>query len=355
MARSIRALSLLLMCVFVLSGCGGPAPAPSSAPPASAPAASATASAAAPAADSPAYEMPKLMTVAGSNPGGVYLAITTGIVNSLTAELGQKGFNATIMSTGGAAENCSVIQEGTCQFGMTQVPMAYAAYNGQAPYPQKMDKLRAVYNGLSEGVFHCVTLKSSGIQSIYDLKGKRVCMGGAGAGATTQCTQLFPEYGFTVKDVQASDMNYNDAATALADGKIDAICLQIAVPAAGILDLMTTKGKDVLIFGVEGAERDAVLAKYPTFSKYTLEPDTYGFSEPVETICLKNMLICSADLPEGFVYDLCRATFTDKSMDSIHASHPAAQNFSLETAANDIIIPFHPGAEKFFKEKGLLK
>jgi len=356
MKRKLLATITLIMCmVLMMSACGSGGSSSSAAPSeqaSSTASVSTEASGDEPSGVAPEYEMPKFLTVGGSDSGGAYNSITTGIMNAVTDELGGKGFNATIMTTGGAAENCSLIQDGTTQMGMTTSTIGYYAYKGEGAFEKPLDKLCGVYNGLSEGVFHVITLENKNIKSIYDLKGKVVVLGSAGSATITMCKEIFPEYGFTLDDITPSYMSYTDASAALTDGKVDAVVLQGAAPAAQITDLTTTR-KDIVLFGVDTDMRDTIMAKYPIYTSYTIPADMYKTSVPVETISVRNMMLCSADLDDGFVYDFCKATFTEASMKTILASHPSARNFTIDNAA-DCSIPLHPGAEMFYKEMGII-
>lgn len=295
------------------------------------------------------YSKPKFLSIGTAASGGAYYPIGISMAEIVTNDL---GIQATAQITGGAVENNALIQDGTLDVAITQSPMAYAAVNGTSPYDKKLPKVQAMFTGLSMGIFHVVTLEKTGIKTMEDLKGKRIAMGPAGGGAINMAKDVWGEFGFSVDDVNATYISYSDGISALKDGNVDAVIVQSAAPASAIQELTATN-KDVVIINIADDLRKKIVEKYPYYSELTLAKDVYGLAEDVNVVYLSNMIVCSADLNEELVYDLTKAFF--ENIEKIQQSNPAAKALSLEKAALNLPIPLHPGAERYFKEVGVLK
>lgn len=295
------------------------------------------------------YTKPKFLSIGTAASGGAYYPIGISMAEIVTNDL---EIQATAQITGGAVENNALIQDGTLDIAITQSPMAFAAVNGTSPYDNKLPKVQAMFTGLSMGIFHVVTLEKTGIKSMSDLKGKRVAMGPAGGGAINMAKDVWNEFGFSVDDVKATYISYSDGISALKDGNCDAVIVQSAAPASAIQELTATN-KDVVIINIEDEIRMKIVEKYPYYTELQLSKDVYGLKEDVNVVYLSNMVVCSADLPEELVYDLTKAFFAN--IEKIQQSNPAAKSLTLEKAAENLPISLHPGAEKYFKEVGVLK
>ena len=295
------------------------------------------------------YEKPKFLSIVTAAAGGAYYPIGIAMADIVTNTM---GIQATAQVTGGAVENNGLIEDGTLEVAITQGPMAYAAVNGTAPYESKLPKVTAMFTGLSKGIFHVVTLESTGIKTMADLKGKRVVMGPAGGGAIKMASDVWAEFGFTIDDVKATYISYADGMSALSDGKADAVVVQSAAPASAITELTVTR-KDAVILEIDPDTMKKITAKYPYYSAGTIAKDIYGSAADIPVVFLSNMVVCSADLPEGLVYDMTKAFM--ENMETIKQSNPAAKGLSLESAVQGLPIPLHPGAERYFRETGALK
>ncbi len=295
------------------------------------------------------YEKPKFLSVGTAASGGAYYPIGIAMAEAITNNL---GIQTTAQVTGGAVENNGLIEDGTLDIAITQGPMAYAAVTNSAPYEKFHKNVSAMFSGLSKGIFHVVTLEGTGIKKMEDLKGKRVVMGPAGGGAINMATDIWAEYGFSIDDVNATYISYADGMSALTDGKCDAVVVQSAYPASAITELTVTR-KDVVILEIEEEMRKKILEDYPFYSETVIPKDVYGTAEDIPVIHLSNMVVCRSDLPEGLVYDLTKVLM--ENVEKIQQSNPAAKELSIETAAQNVPIPMHPGAERYFREIGALQ
>lgn len=298
--------------------------------------------------DNETYEKPRFLSIGTASSGGAYYPIGIGIANVITSSLGVQ---TTAQVTGGSIENNILIQEGAVDLGITMTNLLFEAYHGQGDYKKACPDLNLLLNNLSTGIFHVVTLESTGIKSMADLKGKRVVMGPAGGGALNVAQAVWGEYGFTVDDIKATYISYSDGIAALKDGNVDAVVVQSAPPAAAIQELTaTTKG--VKLIPIEPEMILKITEKYPYLSSLRLSKDVYGLNEDIEVVYAGTCIAINKNLPEAFVYDITKAIF--ENIEKIQQSHPSAKGLKLETAAKGAPIPIHPGALKYYKEKGVL-
>ena len=303
-----------------------------------------------PATENKTADRPKFLTIGTAGTGGAYYPIGITMAQIVTEQL---GIDTTAQVTGGATENNSLIEAGTVEMGITQASLAYAAVNGKAPYDSKLSSVQAIMTGLSKGTFHVVTLKSTGIKAIEDLKGKTVVLGPAGGAAITMANEVLAEYGFAKDDIKPSYVSYSDGMSALTDGTVDAVVVQSAAPASAIQELAATRAKDMLILSVKEEIIQKILEKYPYYKNITVPADVYKTESDIHTIYVPNMVVCSSKLSEELVYDMTKAFF--ENLDKIKGSNAAAKDLTLEGAAEGCPIDIHPGALKYYKEVGAIK
>ncbi|MGE5606948.1 MAG: TAXI family TRAP transporter solute-binding subunit, partial [Bacteroidota bacterium] len=262
------------------------------------------------------------------------------------------GIQTTAQITGGAIENNPLVNTRGLDIAITQSVMAYNAYKGLAPYKEKMTNVLGMFSGLSKGVFQIVVNKNSSIRSIKDLKGKKVSLGPAGGGAITTFMEVFSTYGFTEKDFQPVYTSYEQSADSLVDGNLDAILVHAAIPTAAITQ-MTAAKKPVRFISIEDNMLQKLLDKYSYYSEQVIPKEMYGTDGPVKTFYIPNIVVVNKDLSEDLVYRITKAMF--ENVKTVRDSHPSVKELDLNTAVKGMPIPWHPGAQKFFKEKGLMK
>lgn len=292
---------------------------------------------------------PKFLTIGTAATGGAYYPIGISMAQIITD---NTGINTTAQVTGGATENNTLIEDGTIEIGITQSSLAYAAVNGKVPYEKSLSSVKAIMTGLSKGVFHVVTLESSGIASIADLKGKKIVLGPAGGAAITMANEVFSAYGFSTDDITPSYVSYSEGVTALTDGTVDAVVVQSAAPASAIQELQATHAKDMVILSIDEDTVLKILEDFPYYSYVAIPADVYGTDSEINTIYVSNMIVCSANLSEDLVYNITKALF--ENLDKIKEANPAARALTLEGAAAGCPIDIHPGAIKYYKEVGVL-
>ena len=293
--------------------------------------------------------IPKFMTVGTGSTGGAYYPIGVAIAEVLTSKLGTQ---ATAEVTGGSLDNLRLINDGDCDLGIAQGNNMMDAFNGTGDYVDNAyENINAMFGGLSKGFFQVVVLDNSPIQTMADLKGKKVCMGPAGNAAIILADIVWGKYGFTTNDIKTTYVAYDDGISQLEDGNVDAVYIQTAIPASAIQQL-AAGGKGYRLLSVDEAIANELCEEYGYFGYGTIASTVYdNMKEDVNTMYVSNMVAVRADLDEDLVYEMTKAIF--ENLDIIKSSHKAASGLSLENAVR-VSIPMHPGAERYFKEVGAM-
>ena len=286
----------------------------------------------------------KFLNIATGGTAGAYYPIGGAMSEILNNEI--KGMNASAQSTGATVANINMLKEGQVDLAIVQNDITYYAANGTEMFEgKKVENIKGIATLYPE-TCQIVTLDGKGIKTIADLKGKRVAVGAMGSGAEANARQILAAYGITYDDIDEQFLSFSEAASALKDGNVDAAFLTAGYPTAAVQDIASQN--KVRLLPVEAAKADALIAKYPFYTKVTIPAGTYGMTEPVEAISVMAMLVCSDKVDDALGYEITKALFTH--LDRIQAAHAAAKAISKEGAVKGMPIPMNAGAEKFFKE-----
>jgi len=310
------------------------------------------------ASDAVAQEQRKFIAIGTGGPTGVYFATGNAICRLVHKEAaegrksGRKhGIRCSAPSTGGSTYNIGQIAEGELDFGVAQSDWQYHSYKGDAPDRVKpFDKLRSVFSVHPEP-FHIIVGKDSGINSWEDLKGKRVNIGNPGSGQRGTMEVLMAAHGTTVDDFKiATELTSTEQSNALCDGKIDAYGYTVGVPNAGVA--VATDGCDARIINLNGPVEKELVEKYPYYAFATIPKGTYKTTdEDVTTFGVMATFVTGADVDEQTVYELVRAVM--ENIEDFRNLHPAFANLDPQKMIkNGLSAPLHPGAIRYYKEKG---
>jgi len=266
------------------------------------------------------------------------------------AELISKAYpyiNATAVSTGASVANVNKLVEGEFQLVMVQNDVTYYAYKGIEMFKDSpKSNLRGVGTLYAETI-QIVTVASSKVKSLNDLRGKRIAVGAAGSGTEVNCRQILEALGLSYDDVRPQYLNFAEAANGLRDGNVDVAVVTAGVPTAAIRDVASQK--DVVILPVSNELAAKLIAKYPFYTKFQIPRDTYPKqTAPVQTLAVKAMLLVDASADEQLVYDMTKAIFT--GTDKLAMAHAQGANIRKASAQDGMPIPLHPGAARFFEE-----
>lgn len=290
------------------------------------------------------------MSVATGCTSGTYYSVGVAIAEAVSKE----GKVQCTVETGNASvANSNLISTKDIEIAIVQNDIAYWAVNGEFMFQSKLLKnIRAVASLYPKHV-QVVIAKDSKIESLNDLKGKRVGVGAPGSGVEGNVQAIFRTARLTYKDLKkASFLDCCAAASRFKDNQIDAGFVVAGYPTAAIVDLFTTKKVSLLNF--EEAFLDELHDKYPFFVVSKIPGKTYeGIENDTFTPAVMATLITHADVPEQQIYDFVSSMFNN--LDDIAAVHAKGKEITLEGALDGLTAPLHPGAERFYKEKGLIK
>ena len=267
---------------------------------------------------------------------------------------GAPGLVATAVASNGSVANINAIAGGTVESGFSQSDVAYWAHTGTGVFEEQgaVEVVRAIANLYPESI-HLVARAESGIQSVADLKGKKVSLDEPGSGTLVDARIILEAYGLSEDDVEAEYLKPNQAADLMRDNNMDAFFFVGGFPAGAISELATSL--DIMLVPIAGAERDSILGEYRFFAEHVVPGGTYqGIEEDVETLSVGAQWVTSSEQPEELVYEITKALWNDNTRALLDSGHAKGKSITKETALDGIGVPLHPGAERYYREAGLL-
>ena len=265
----------------------------------------------------------------------------------------DKAYRCSAPSTGGSTYNIGQIMQGELQFGVAQSDWQYHAYNGTRPDKVKpYDKLRAVFSAHPEP-FQIIARKGSRIKDWNSLKGKKVNIGNPGSGQRGTFEVLMEAHGVdTGYFGSTSELTSSEQSGALCDKKIDAFGYTVGVPNAGVAQSTDGCGASIINLDTDAVKK--LVADNPFYAFATIPKGTYKTSKKdVTTFGVMASFVTSADVSDDLVYAVTKAVF--ENLDSFKKQHPAFANLDPKKMIKDgLSAPLHPGAIKYYKEKGLM-
>ena len=287
------------------------------------------------------------MTMGTGGPTGTYYAYG-GVLGQYM--INKAGINVNVVSTDGSKANIQGIDIGDFQLGTVQSDVMAYAWEGSRSFATegKIQSFRVI-GGLYAEAVQLITMDPE-IKSVADLKGKSVSIGAPNSGVYFNAIDVLAAAGLTEEDINAQYQSFGDSTDALKDGKIAAAFIVAGAPTPAIDELCTSN--DAFLVPIDGEVADNLMKDCPFYTVYEIPANTYkGQTEPVETVTVKATLIVSADASEEDVYKLTASIFDN--IDAITAEHAKGAELSLENATDGMTAPFHAGAAKYFKEKGI--
>ena len=283
---------------------------------------------------------------------GTYYPVGGAIANAVS----QPGkIVVTAQATNGSVANVTGISGGAMESGFSQADVATWAQKGTGLYEGKpnVPGLRLIANLYPESV-HVVVKKGAGIKSVADLKGKRVALDEPGSGTLVNARAILAAYGLKESDIKPEYIKPNQAGDKMKDGSLDAFFFTGGAPAGAIAELASAGG-GIDILPIDGKEGDALRASSPFFAPDVIAADTYKGVGEVKTLAVGAQWVTSDKIDAATVYEITKALFSDAAQKQLAAGHAKGKFITKENAVKSAGIPFHPGAEKFYKEAGLLK
>jgi uncharacterized protein len=267
---------------------------------------------------------------------------------------GVPGLIATSVTSNGSVANVAAIGAGTAQSGFVQSDVAYWAYNGTGIYDGhgRVDTLRAIANLYPESI-HLVVRKDSGIRSVRDLRGKRVSLDEPGSGTLVDARLILAAYGLTEKDLQPQYLPAQRVADSLKDGSLDGFFSVSGWPQSSVADLASTIGIELV--PIAGPEADKLLKQYKFFSADEIPSEAYRGVDGVQTISVHALWVTSSRQQDELIYRVTAALWNANTRRLLDSGHVKGRVIRLGSALTGVGIPLHPGAERYYKEAGLIK
>jgi uncharacterized protein len=297
----------------------------------------------------------KFISIGTGGVTGVYYPTGGAICRLVNKGQAEHGIRCSVESTGGSVYNANTMRQGELDMGVVQSDVQYNAYKGEGPDFESQgpyEDLRAVFSVHPEPVT-VVARADSGIETFDDLKGKRVNVGNPGSGQRSTMEVIMNAKGWSMSDFQlASELKSAEQSQALCDNKIDAMVFTVGHPSGSIQEATTTC--DTKLIPVDGPEIDQLVEENPYYVKAMIPGGMYqGTEEDVNTFGVKATFVTSAETDEDVVYETVKAVF--ENFDQFRKLHPAFATLEKEDMVTEAIsAPLHPGAEKYYKEAGLI-
>jgi len=291
---------------------------------------------------------PVKLTIGTGGTTGTYYPIGGALAKIITDFVA--GAEATAITSEGSVANARSIGSKEAELTMIENNIAYYAEQGiQMFEEQPVKDIRGIATLYPE-IVQIVTLKEYGITGLSDLKGKKAGVGAPGSGTAVHILEIFKAAGLDETNVDIQYLDFAECAEALKNGTIHAGCVVAGIPTLAVRDIASVK--EVAIVTVPDEIYSQLSGKYPFYVSVSIPAGTYtGVDEDTVTIAVQAMLTTRADIPEDLVYDVTKAIF--EHTDVLIAAHERGKDITLETALDGMSIPIHPGARRYFEDKGL--
>ncbi len=302
----------------------------------------------------PTGSFAKKRYVFGGGPAGGTFQVVANAIQVYKPVKAIEEFSVKAQSSAGSVENLRKTNSGKHDFSVVYSGHVYLGRNGRMKNDtRKYENVLAVAY-LYGAPAQLVVKKGSGIKSVKDLVGKKVGVGNAGSGAFANCELFFTHMGVWDK-IERNAMGYNDAAAAFGNNQLDAFWLFTAFPSGAVVMAAQTNDIDLVDLGAD-AEATGFYEKFPYFTKLTIPAGTYkGVDKETPSFQDSALWVANADVPDEVVYELLSLIYTDEGLAHMREQKKTFKAMSVESGINGIVTPLHPGAIKFWKEKGVLK
>lgn len=294
----------------------------------------------------------EFITIGTGGVTGTYYPTGGAICRLVNQYKKETKIRCSVESTAGSVYNVNTIDNGELDFGIVQSDILYQASRGEGAFKgatiPKLKSVMAIYPEL----LTLVTRRDANINSLLDIKGKRINLGNPGSGNEATTLTLFDESGIKIEDLKfAGALKASEMPDALKDNKIDGYFYMVGHPTANIKD--AANSIDVKITPIEGANVDTLIKKYPYFAKANVPGGLYsGNAEDVPTFGVKAVLVTSDDVSVDAVYTVVKAIL--ENFDEFKKLHPAYSQITKKSLLDGLSAPLHEGAKRYYQEAGLL-
>ncbi|WP_105619496.1 TAXI family TRAP transporter solute-binding subunit [Vallitalea okinawensis] len=281
--------------------------------------------------------------------GGTYYPVGGALADVLSSNI--EGLTVTAQAGNASVGNVNLLSNHETESAFVQNNVAFWAYEGQASFEgNAVDNLRGIASLYPEAI-QIVALESSGITSVEDLKGKKVSVGEQGSGVEVDVKNILDVHGLTYDDMSIDYLSFTEAAQKLKDKQIDAAFVTAGYPTSSVMDV--SKSRDIVIVPIAEEKVNAMIEKSPYYAQTTIPAGTYdGQDEPVNTATTMAMWVCDAEADDDLVYGMTKALWENRQ--KLEETHDKGKDITIDTALDGMAIPLHPGAEKYYKEQGII-
>lgn len=284
------------------------------------------------------------INIATGGTAGTYYPLGGALAELMNKNI--ENMNASAQSTGASVANINMLKDGSVDVAFVQNDISYYAVNGLEMFKDnKIENLRGLA-ALYPETIQFVTTEGSGINSISDLKGKKVAVGASGSGAEANARQILAAYGITYDDIDEQYLSFGEASDALKDGNVDVGVVVAGFPTAAIQDLSASKSAKII--PLDDNAIDNLIAKYPYYTKMVIPAGTYsGQNEDITTVSVKCLLVTTDKMDASLGEQIVKVIY--ENLDRMKAAHAVGQYFSKVTGLEGMSIPMNEGAEKYLK------
>lgn len=284
----------------------------------------------------------RLITIATGGASGPYNIIATNLAEQYNQAY---GVNARTQTTGASVENMNLLAGNRVEMAFLMSDVLSYGINGENSFAAPIENVRQIA-ALYPNYVQVVTSQRSGIETLDDLRGKRVAVGAQNSGVEVSARTLLNGHGITYNDLRVDYLGYAEAADGLRAGRIDAAFLTSGIPNASLMEL--AQSFDLKLVTITPERLSPIIADRPYFVALEIPANTYGNAEAIPTAAIMNALVVREDLSENDVYRLTRTFF--ESLPQLLSAHQAVRDVSLERAQQGLVAPLHPGAQRYYDE-----
>ena len=292
--------------------------------------------------------------IATGGTGGTYYPLGGMLAQLISNKvtINGKKLSATAETAGASVANAQLLGRKDIESAFVAADILDAAYKGTGQFDGKPLKNLRALGALYPEQVQLVTLASANIKSFRDLKGKSVSSGSPGSGRWQLLGDLLEAYGMTRKDIGEDLSSFAQSVDKIKDGNLTASLITAGAPTSSIVDL--ANAREIRIVPLAGPEIEAMRKKQPYYANVQMPANTYkGQTAPVDTLAVMAIWATHDGVTDAMAYEVTKALY--ENTETLGQVHPKGKEISLKTALLSVSIPLHPGAEKYYREKGLIK
>ena len=296
--------------------------------------------------------------IATASTGGTYYPVGVGIATIASLKLAKKHkttFSA--ITSAGSGENVDMLQKGEVNFAILQGLFGSMAWQGKAKYEgQPKKNLRSIsmlWQNVEQFTVRKEYAKTGNIMDLENLYGEKFSIGGRSSGSRVSAETIMSSLDIDFNKMNIQYLGYTPSSTALQDGKIDGMNTPSGPPTSAVTNAYASIGADKIeVLNFDQKNLDKINANYPVWTPFTIKSGTYpGQTKDINTIAQPNLLVVTKDTPEETVYLLTKTIY--ENLPFLNTVHKATKAMSIDKAIAGLPMPLHPGAAKFYKEKGI--